>query len=266
MFMKLGESSLVAMARSVIPIVERLRSITFSQYSEDILLYHLLPQKAGFYVDVGAHHPWRDSNTYKLYLRGWSGITIEPNPDVALLFKRMRPRDTHLSMGISPQTSELEYYKFVESKLNSFDPEQGRRMNVRPVETIRVACQPLRKILAAHAGGRTIDLLSIDCEGFDFGVLESLDWDKTRPCAIVIEDFEQFASNNDGTGPSRIHRFLAERDYVLVTQAAFSFIYIDSTAFSVVRDEGFCLRRSQYGSLRRDPLRNKMTVGRGHRT
>jgi len=40
------------------------------------------PQGRGFYVDVGAYQPQSGSNTYKLYLKGWSGITIEPNPDV----------------------------------------------------------------------------------------------------------------------------------------------------------------------------------------
>jgi len=31
-------------------------------------------QSTGFYVDVGAHHPKRFSNTYFFYKKGWSGI------------------------------------------------------------------------------------------------------------------------------------------------------------------------------------------------
>ena len=87
--------------------MRRFTSISFSQYGEDVLLYDFLPRYRGFYIDVGAYHPWQGSNTYKLYLRGWNGITVEPNQDTATLFNRVRPRDTHLAVGVSEQPSRL---------------------------------------------------------------------------------------------------------------------------------------------------------------
>ncbi len=35
---------------------------------------------SGFYVDVGAHDPFRFSNTYLFYRLGWSGINIDAAP------------------------------------------------------------------------------------------------------------------------------------------------------------------------------------------
>jgi FkbM family methyltransferase len=233
------------------------RSISFSQYSEDALVYGLIPLQRGFYIDVGAYHPWHNSNTYKLYLRGWSGLTIEPNPDIAPLFRRMRPRDIHLTMGVAAQAGELDYFRFKEPKLNSFRSEQQDWMGQVPTSTIRVECRPLQEIIDRHAAGRTIDLISIDCEGLDLAALETLDWDKNRPCAVIVEDLEQFILNNESTRQSAIRSFLAARQYALISQAAFSFIYVDVTAFGAKRDTGFYLDQSQFGVVKRDGERQE---------
>ena len=47
---------------------------SYSQEGEDIILRNLFGnRKDGFYVDVGAHHPMRFSNTYFFYKLGWNG-------------------------------------------------------------------------------------------------------------------------------------------------------------------------------------------------
>ena len=231
------------------PIRQRMRTISFAQYGEDVLLYTLFaPALHGFYIDVGAHHPWRLSNTYKLYLRGWSGITIEPNPDAAALFARRRPRDLHLICGIARERAELTFYKFADSKLNSFDGEQANRMEQEIVERIRVACRPLQDVVDQYRSDGVIDLLSVDCEGLDLDVLFSLDWSRIRPTAVIVEDFEQFTRNKDGMGRSPIRSFLIERGYALVSQAVFSFIYVDTRALA--RQEGGSGFRLEHSQLR----------------
>lgn len=233
------------------PIQQRIRTISFAQYGEDVLLYTLFaPAPRGFYIDVGAHHPWRLSNTYKLYLRGWSGITIEPNPDVAALFARRRPRDLHLTCGIARERAELTFYKFADSKLNSFDSEQANRMEQKIVERIQVACLPLQDVVDQQRPDGVIDLLSVDCEGLDLDVLCSLDWTRIRPTVVIVEDFEQFTRNKDGTTLSPIRSFLTGRGYVLVSQAVFSFIYVDTRALArKAGASGFRLEHSQLRGL-----------------
>ena len=64
---------------------------SYSQEGEDMVLSRIFSDKnKGFYVDVGAHHPIRFSNTYKFYKLGWHGINIEPNPDSFNLFTMYR--------------------------------------------------------------------------------------------------------------------------------------------------------------------------------
>ena len=95
---------------------------SYSQEGEDMVLSRIFSDKSkGFYVDVGAHHPMRFSNTYSFYKRGWQGINIEPNPDSISMFKRYRPRDINLNCGIAWNKGNLEYYMFDEPALNTFD-------------------------------------------------------------------------------------------------------------------------------------------------
>jgi hypothetical protein len=45
------------------------------------------------YLDIGAHHPTRLSNTYLFYKRGFQGVVVEPDPELMGAIRRVRPRD-----------------------------------------------------------------------------------------------------------------------------------------------------------------------------
>lgn len=211
--------------RAAFPLLRRIRSVSFSQYGEDLLFSFLHPRRTGFYVDVGAYHPWMESNTYKLYLRGWSGITIEPNPDQAHLFRHFRPRDIHLTLGVSTRDEELVYHRYADQKLNKFAAHIVDNTDVIRVDKIR--CLPLREIIKKNCPDREIDLLSIDCEGLDFDVLTSIDLRVSRPVSIIIEDFEQFSLSKNGGDLSKIKSYLLNEGYCMISQGLFSFIYVD---------------------------------------
>ena len=71
--------------------------ISYSQRYEDLHLCCCFPDKHdGFYIDIGAGHPVYDNVSFAFYLRGWSGITVEPNPWLAQLAHGVRPRDQHI--------------------------------------------------------------------------------------------------------------------------------------------------------------------------
>jgi hypothetical protein len=68
---------------------------------EDVVLWHyLMRQHGGFYVDVGAHHPHRLSNTALLHhYNGWTGINVEPDERLMAAFLQMRPNDINLAQS-----------------------------------------------------------------------------------------------------------------------------------------------------------------------
>jgi FkbM family methyltransferase len=242
----------MARARALAEVMKRFRSVSFSLYGEDVLLSHLKPERRGFYVDVGAYHPVTLSNTYKLYLKGWRGITIEPNPDMAPLFRKLRPRDLHLEIGVAAEPGELTYYKADDPAENSFDRDRALAFRGANTETVSIPCLPLSQPLTTHAASQRIDLLNVDCEARDLDVLRSLDWQRHRPTAVIVEDFAGFHSGTRNDGASDIREFMFERNYAIAAQCVFSFIYVDQMAFGRPPDgSGFRLDHSQLGSLER---------------
>ena len=66
-------------------------------YSQNLEDYHLslafAGQASGTYVDIGAGHPIADNVSFWFYERGWQGIVVEPQLEVAALYERLRRRD-----------------------------------------------------------------------------------------------------------------------------------------------------------------------------
>lgn len=162
--------------------------ISYSQNFEDLMLYRALGHiESGFYVDVGAQHPVRDSVTAAFYERGWRGINIEPVPKWARLLRRLRERDINLEVAIHPSADVVEIHEAPGGLSTSVSAyAEGYRANGLPIRSREVAATRLDAVLAAHAG-RDIHFLKIDVEGAESLVLESISLDIHRPWIIVIE-------------------------------------------------------------------------------
>ena len=147
----------------------------------------------GFYVDVGAHHPKRFSNTYYFYKAGWHGVNIDAMPGSMTAFRKMRPRDINLEAAIASEQGALDYYVFNETALNSLsrkltESQLEKRHRRRIERVVELQTEKLAEVLNAHLpAGQRIDFLSVDAEGFDFEVLRSNDWTKYRPEVVLVE-------------------------------------------------------------------------------
>jgi hypothetical protein len=94
---------------------------SYSQEGEDMILRRIFgSQTTGFYIDVGAHHPKRFSNTYFFYKKGWTGINIDAMPGSMKAFQKLRYRDINIETPISSTPETLVYYGFNEPALNGF--------------------------------------------------------------------------------------------------------------------------------------------------
>jgi len=190
--------------------------VHYGQEGEDILLEKLLgDRRSGFFVDVGAHHATRFSNTFALYRRGWRGINIDATPGSMESFRRFRPEDTNLEVAVSDNKETLSLSVFKESALNTTDEALARSYaegGWSLTGTVDLEPRSLAEILEAHLlPGQKIDLLSIDVEGNEMAVLRSNDWDRFCPDTIVIEalDVSMTALHE---APAVV--FLAEREFV----------------------------------------------------
>jgi FkbM family methyltransferase len=213
------------------PSLRIIKTAFFAQYAEDAIVFLALkPSSRGFYVDSGAFHPTEGSNTYKLYLKGWHGLTVEPNPAMAPLFRRMRPRDHHLTEGISLRpTDGLLWHEFANPTMNTMSADRAshlRRHGFEATATKKIVCRPLQDIIDTVCPGQHIDLLSVDCEGMDLEVLQSLDYGRCRPTSILVEDLAGYYAMRDGAPPSAIARYVRDHGYHPIAQMLYSFLYI----------------------------------------
>ncbi|MFZ4263225.1 FkbM family methyltransferase [Sphingobacterium sp. HJSM2_6] len=205
------------------PIDKFFRAQSFSQEGEDMVIrsfYENRKNYKGFYVDVGAHHPYRFSNTMYFYKKGWRGINIEPSPESMKWFKFFRSRDINLNIGISESPQELTYYCFNEPALNGFSQEiseqrDGLYAKYKLLKTIPVPTLPLIEVLEKHVPkGKKIDFLSIDAEGFDFIVLKSNDWERYSPTFVLVEE----ALGIFELEQSEIYQYMLHKNYELIAK------------------------------------------------
>lgn len=195
--------------------------LSYGLDGEDLILDHFLEGKPnGFYVDIGAHHPARFSNTYLFYRRGWRGINIDAQPDSMRLFRRLRSRDINLEIGVDIQAGTLKYFQFNEPALNTFSESEAALKNKAPyrlIDTLQVKVERLDTLLAEHLpAGQEIDFLNIDVEGKDEDVLRSNDWSRYRPRFILAETLR---TDMLGLGECSVVQFLLGVGYKPVSKA-----------------------------------------------
>jgi FkbM family methyltransferase len=225
----------VGSIRSLLERLDPYVNLAYSQDGEDMILRRLFEgQKSGFYVDVGAHHPYRFSNTCYFYRRGWRGINIDPNPDAIAAFRRDRPSDINVCVGISDAAENLTFHFFNEPALNTFDSGLAAERAGLPgyclLETRGVAVRRLDDLLAEYLPpDQKIDFLSIDVEGLDLSVLRSNDWNRFRPCMLLVEARERtvLAVQNDP-----INLFVVAAGYRLIAKTLNTLIYEDASVVS----------------------------------
>ena len=190
--------------------------MSFSQFGEDLMLSSLLANiQHGFYVDIGAHHPIKFSNTYYFYKRGWKGINIDPLPGTKRKFDKIRPLDINVEGGVSIKKASLNYYSFKQPLYNTFDKNAADKVlsHTPLIETLTINVNTLKYYLDnLLPDSQKIHLMSIDVEHYDLKILESNDWERYRPLAIVVEDHGFDMINPD---KSKIFCYLTDMGYKL---------------------------------------------------
>ena len=163
--------------------------ISYAQNYEDVILRRVFDGRpSGFYVDVGAADPVKNSVTHHFYERGWSGINVEPEPGFFARLVAARPRDVNLQLAVSSEGERAELLVVdIEAELSTLSPRlAGNYASTFETTSTTVAVRPLGQILAEHAD-RPIDFLKIDVEGAEADALQSFDLGSWAPTVLVVE-------------------------------------------------------------------------------
>ena len=201
----------------------------------------------GFFVEVGANHPTIASQTWHLERSGWTGVLIEPQPDLAAFLVTERKAKVFAVACSSPQNAGRSLPLHVDGALSSLDRER-MAPGARTDYTIMVPTQTLDDILDEAEAPSPLDLLSIDVEGHEIEVLQGFDFAMWQPRLIMIEDH---------VADLRKHRFLQRNGYRLVRRVGNNGWYVPATnAMSISPGERREIVRKYYLALPFRLLRN----------
>ena len=204
---------------------------TYSEQGEDLfILKHFKKLDKGFYVDVGAYHPFFLSNTQLLFKKKWEGINIDINPTSIEIFNDARPNDYNINAAASNRNKKyINYYtKNIINLLSTTIIDSAKMSFLNNSFNIRkVKCYSLNNIISkTKFKNRRIDFLNIDTEKSEVDVLKSLNFSKHKPKLICVEI--HLKDKNHLPLPLKTHStylYLKRKKYKMVWNKGYNFIF-----------------------------------------
>jgi hypothetical protein len=183
---------------------------TFSQFGEDLFIENFfLSQKKGKYVDLGAFHPMRLSNTYLLYKKGWSGTNVDLNPITIDLFNIARKKDKNIFCLLGDEVDLLKNVYYEDwSAANSLTSNE----NLKDKKQMRT--QTFESLI-----DQDFDFLNIDLEGHDYDILKTINFKRYKPKLICIEILQNCSDREN------IFKFMEQNRYDFVKNLGPSFFF-----------------------------------------
>ena len=209
---------------------------SYSQCGEDLIIRHVfdaLRIPAPSYLDIGAHHPSFLNNTRIFYDHGARGVNVEPDPSLFAAFLERRPRDTNLNVGIAGQTGELPFYVMSTRTLNTFSEEEARTADrsgkVKIEKIVNIPVLNVNDVIRDHFPAPP-DLVSLDVEGLDFAILQSLDLSASRPKVMCVETIT-FSEIRQGKKIKKITELMIDNNYFAYADTNVNTIFVDKNVW-----------------------------------
>jgi FkbM family methyltransferase len=174
----------------------------------------------GYFVEVGANEPEKESQSYHLEREGWTGVLIEPQPDLADKLRERRRAQVFEVACSSPERAGSRMTLYVLGPYSSFDRNLAVT-GLRPEQAIEVPVRTLDSILEEVGAPRPLDLLSVDVEGHELDVLRGFDFARWQPRLILLEDHVTSLDK---------HRFLTRAGYRLMRRTGLNGWYVPQDA------------------------------------
>jgi FkbM family methyltransferase len=208
------------------------------------------PGTKGYFAEVGAHAPRLGSQTWRFEQAGWSGVLVEPQPDLAEVLRRERTARVFAVACSSPENAGRTLPFHLAGWMSALDADR-MAPGVKPQAMIEVKAMTLDQILVEAGAPAPIDFLSIDVEGHEIEVLRGFDLARWRPGLILVEDH---VGNLDKL------RYLQRAGYRLIRHSQFNGWYVPNrTAVDVGWEDRWRIVRKYYLAL---PFRKLRDAGR----
>jgi len=191
------------LGRSKRLLAERLGSDRWSHpalYEMDRKLEAHVPHRGGFFVEAGANDGYLQSNTYYFErFKGWTGVLVEPVPELYRACRRERPGSAVFNCALVPEERAGELVRMHYGGLMSIvagihqtgvedraHAEAGSQLGWDLNYELEVPGRTLTSILD-EVGATSVDLISLDVEGYEASALAGLDVDRFAPQMVLVE-------------------------------------------------------------------------------
>ena len=216
---------------------KKFKKKSYSGSAQDLIINHFFKnKKKGIYIDVGCYHPYNGNNTKLLYDKGWSGINIDLDFHTIDFFNFVRKRDENINIAISDNEGEKDLFFFHNrSAINSLS--ENRKKEAKEIRKIKT--KTLNSILEnSKFKNEKINLLSIDVEGHEMEVLNSLNLEKYIPEMVAIEFldediFKNLEFHNQNISKiinSEIYKYMIKNNYHFVNWLHSDLIFVHDSA------------------------------------
>lgn len=171
--------------------------MSYSQNSEEsFILDYFKDRPTGKFIDIGAYHIERFSNTRALYLAGWSGILVEPAPKNYKAIADHYAGDSRikvLNIAIGETTGEIDFYDSDGDAVSTSDEDHMKKWGSAGVKytKIKVPQVSVEGFMKAYIDG--VDFLSIDTEATNIVVFRNTPdfvWEQISMLCIEHDNFQ----------------------------------------------------------------------------
>ena len=207
--------------------------LSYSQSGEDVIIkniFDVLDISHPSYIDIGAHHPLYMNNTAIFYKNGSRGINIEPDSYLFQRFPLERELDINLNIGISDISGEQDFYIINVPTLNTFSKETAEdysnKGNYNIIDVKKIKTETIQNVIRKYNNGIFPQFLSIDAEGIDELILNSIDFNSQNiPIVICIETIT-FSETGNGIKNKQIIEFLESKNYLYYADTNINSIFV----------------------------------------
>lgn len=213
---------------------------SYSQAGEDIIVQYLfdslkIPKPT--YLEIGTNQPLVCNNTYNMYLKGCYGVCIEPDKNMVDFIRQQRPRDIVLNIGIGLSDSAAASFYLFPPEVNGWSTFSEEEANLRKkttgigFTTVQVPLKPVNSIIAEYFTPHP-NFISLDVEGLDLEILQSLNFDKYKPEVICVETVTFGYLDNSEEKIAGISEFMHSKGYITYADTHINTIYCRADAFN----------------------------------
>lgn len=232
---KMNFQRVIRKAKSCFHFFKGEAKISYAQFGEDILIdyffHHYLKKQSPTYLDIGTNHPVSGNNTYLFYLRNCFGVCIEPDPVLyrEILSKRSKAIVLNAGVGIGNEKEGI-LYTFAEpyTGWNTFSKEEAinrqKETGITYKESEKIPFLSINEIMEKYFKPCP-DFVSIDVEGLDFAILQTLDFNKFKPAVFCVETMS-FSVSNKSEKSSDIIGLLLANGYLSYADTHINTIFV----------------------------------------